>query len=89
MYVIVLEEEFPLSRDELIASLRSNGIGSRTHFCPMNAQPFLRRQAGFRETACPVAESLWERGMYLPSTLTLSQDEVAEIVDQVRAPVLA
>jgi perosamine synthetase len=89
MYVIVLEDEFPLSRDELIASLRSNGIGSRTHFCPMNAQPFLRRQAGFRETACPVAESLWERGMYLPSTLTLSQDEVAEIVDQVRAPVLA
>ena len=89
MYVIVLEEQFPLSRDELIAALGSNGIGSRTHFCPMNAQPFLRRQPGFRETACPVAESLWRRGMYLPSTMTLSQDEMAEIVDQVRAPVLA
>jgi perosamine synthetase len=89
MYWIVVEDEFPLSRDELMTALSTNGIGSRTHFCPMNLQPFLQRQAGFRQVSCPVAESLWLRGMYLPSTITLSEDEVAEIVDQVRDPVLA
>jgi perosamine synthetase len=89
MYTIVVEDEFPLSRDELMAALSNKGIGSRTHFCPMNLQPFLQHQPGFRQVPCPVAESLWLRGMYLPSSITLSEDEVAEIVDKVRDPVLA
>lgn len=89
MYVIVLEDEFPLGRDELMDSLRAAEIDSRTHFCPMNMQPFLHDHPGFQETHCPVAERLWERGMYLPSTITLSNDQIASIVEQVRAPALA
>ena len=89
MYVIVLEDEFPLERDELMTSLRKAGIDTRTHFCPMNMQPFLRREPAFRELPCPVAERLWEGGLYLPSSTTLTEEEIEQIVDQVRAPALA
>jgi perosamine synthetase len=85
MYAITVGDEFPLSRDELMGSLRDAGIESRTFFCPMNLQPFLREQEGFRDIPCPVAEGLWETGLYLPCAITLSDDEIAHVVEQIRA----
>jgi perosamine synthetase len=85
MYGIVISEEFPLTRDELMAYLAEREIESRTFFCPMNLQPFLRRQSGFRDFECPVAERLWERGMYLPCGIDLPGETLAEIVDVIRA----
>jgi perosamine synthetase len=85
MYGIVVSEEFPLTRDELMGYLAEREIESRTFFCPMNLQPFLRRQSGFREIECPVAERLWDRGMYLPCGIDLRDDTLAEIVDVIRA----
>ena len=83
MYGVLVEDEFGLTRDALMAALRARGIESRTFFCPMNMQPFLREQPGFREVACPVAEELWQRGLYLPSSPSLSDDDVAAIVSLV------
>ena len=85
MYGIVVDEDFPLSRDELAAHLAERAIQTRTFFCPMNLQPFLRRQEGFRDVPCPVAERLWERGMYIPCGIDLPDTTLAEIVDHIRA----
>jgi perosamine synthetase len=85
MYAIVVEDEFGRTRDELVAGLADAGIESRTFFCPMNLQPFLVRQEGFRPIPCPVAEDLWVRGCYLPSSITLSDEEIAHIVDRIAA----
>jgi perosamine synthetase len=85
MYGITVDEEFPLSRDELMGALREVDIDSRTFFCPMNMQPFLRDQDGFRDVECPVAERLWETGLYLPCAITLTDGEIAHVVEQIRA----
>ena len=79
MYGILVEDEFGLTRDEVAAALRERGVETRTFFCPMNLQPFLRDQSGFRDVPCPVAEELWQRGLYLPSSPSLSDDEVANV----------
>ena len=52
----------------------------------MNMQPFLRRQQGFRDVPCPVAERLWERGMYIPCGIDLPDETLAEIVGARSAP---
>ncbi len=83
MYGILVEDEFGLTRDELMAALRERGVESRTFFCPMNLQPFLREQPGFRDIPCPVAEELWQRGLYLPSSPSLTDEDVAGIVSLV------
>jgi perosamine synthetase len=80
MYGIVVKEEFGLSRDELVAGLAARGVESRTFFCPMNLQPFLPRQAGFRPTSCAVAEDLWRCGCYLPSSPSLTAAEIEHVV---------
>jgi perosamine synthetase len=85
MYGIELTDEFPLTRDELRSWLANGGVDSRTFFCPLSLQPFLRRQPGFRPVPCPVAERLWTSGLYLPSSTTLSDHELLTVVERVRA----
>lgn len=84
MYAVVVTSEFGLSRNELIDQLREVGVDTRTFFCPMNQQPFLQSQHGFREIPCPVADKLWETGFYLPSTFTLPEDTIELISDSIR-----
>lgn len=81
MYGIVVTPEFGSTRDELMAFLRERGIDTRTFFCPMNQQPCLSELDGFREIPCPVADMLWERGLYLPSTYTLDDQTIRKISD--------
>jgi perosamine synthetase len=84
MYAVVVQPEFGISRDELMTSLRDAGIDTRTFFCPMNQQPCLRSRPGFRGAPCPVADGLWENGLYLPSTYTLSEEVIEQIVHKIR-----
>jgi perosamine synthetase len=88
MYALVVDPKiFGRTRDELAGILLENGIDTRTFFCPMNMQPFLREQPGFRDSACPVAERIWSDGLYLPSTNRLDQasvERVCEIIRQAR-----
>jgi perosamine synthetase len=66
-------------RDDLLDFLRANEIDTRTMFCPMNMQPFLQKQAGFRAIPCPVAEDLWTNGFYLPSSSSVTEADVQKI----------
>jgi perosamine synthetase len=84
MYAITVNPPLTVTRDELAARLAAAGIETRTFFCPMNQQPFLRRQAGYREVACPVADRLWQTGLYLPSAHTLREEQIAAVAAGVR-----
>jgi perosamine synthetase len=88
MYGVVVQPEFGITRDELQTRLRDAGIDTRTFFCPMNLQPTLQKQPGYRRIECPVAESLWNNGLYLPSSPTLSEktiQQIAETISQIAA----
>jgi perosamine synthetase len=84
MYSVVVHPEFGMTRDALTDHLRTAGIDTRTFFCPMNQQPCLEKRDGFRAVPCPVADSLWENGLYLPSTYSLSEADIKQIADVVR-----
>ena len=84
MYALVVRPEFGKTRDELAAALGDCSIETRTFFCPMNQQPCLQRLPGFRAEPCPVADRIWEQGLYLPSTYTLSEETLEQIADAIR-----
>ena len=84
MYAITVGAGFPLNRDRLAEYLQRNGVETRTFFCPMNQQPFLREQKGFRDIPCPVADRLWQTGLYLPSACSLKEETIASICDLIR-----
>ena len=85
MYAVVVHPEFGMTRDALMESLRGDGIDTRTFFCPMNLQPCLTSRPDFRPVACPVADRLWERGLYLPSTHSLSEETLVKVADSIAA----
>jgi perosamine synthetase len=84
MYGIVVKPELGISRDQLLEALAERGVQTRTFFCPMNQQPVLESQPGYRKVDCPVADSLWENGLYLPSTWNLDTETISFIADAIR-----
>ncbi len=83
MYAITIEEQYPLSRDALIQHLQNAGIETRTFFCPMNIQPCLMDIQGYRKISCPVAEEIWAKGLYLPSSTSISEAEIDYICNKI------
>ena len=79
MFSSEVRPDASVTRDELMLRLHARGIDTRTFFCPMNQQPALQRVRGFVARPCPVADQLWQRGLYLPSSLSLTPAQICEI----------
>lgn len=84
MYGVVVKPHSKVTRDQLADSLWSCGIETRTFFCPMNQQPCLQSRAGFKAIPCPVADQLWENGLYLPSSPNLSDETIRIICSDIK-----
>ena len=84
MYSIVVGDKYGLSRDELVTRLAENGIETRTMFIPMNQQPVFHQMGLFNGESCPVAEDLSRRGLYLPSGVGLTDEQIECVCDAVR-----
>ncbi len=79
-------EKFGCSRDALIRRLEEAGIESRPVWKPMHLQPLFSN--------CPcygggVAQDLYERGICLPSSSSLSAEEQAYVIAHIRAASIA
>lgn len=85
MYAMVVRPEFGLTRDQLAEALLTDGIETRTFFCPMDQQPVLQKVAGFRSVPCPIAGMLWECGLYLPSSWNLPEDKIEYVCGKIVA----
>jgi perosamine synthetase len=84
MYAVVVNPEFGITRDQLVKRLRAEGVDTRTFFCSMSDQPCLQRFTGFRYIPTPVASRIWESGLYLPSTHTLSEADIRSIANAIK-----
>jgi len=82
MYSVLVEDEFGLTRDQLRAYLARHGIETRTFFIPMHLQPIYFET--FKGQRYPVAEMLCQRGFYLPSASSLTEQQIKYIAGMVR-----
>lgn len=83
MYAITVDPSYGVSRDKIMAELESRGIETRTFFCPMNIQPCFQDLKDFVKTSCPVAEEIWNTGLYLPSSTKLSLSEIESVTSAI------
>ena len=74
MYSILIQENFGISRDELMRKLELEGIETRTFFYPIHVQPIYAKQ--YQGESFPVAEELSKKGINLPSGNNLTADEI-------------
>lgn len=79
MYGIVLNASLGLDAESAMKMLSEKGIQTRPFFYPMHLQPAFRSFSWFKEENLPVSEKLYNYGFYLPSGLTLSEDNIRKV----------
>jgi len=77
--ILVDAKTFGVDRDELRRRLAGRGIESRSFFVPIHAQPVYRH--AFTKEKFLVAQRLCRDGVYLPSSTTLSKNDIRRVLN--------
>jgi len=83
MYGLVLADEVEYDAAEFAQRLRKRGIETRPFFLGMHEQPVFLDCGMFKGERYPVAERIARRGLYLPSGLTLTEEQLSRVCDAV------
>jgi perosamine synthetase len=83
MYGLVLSEESEMDNAQLARKLKEQGVETRPFFLGMHEQPVFHKRGLFLNEKYSVAERLARRGLYLPSGLALTEDQLARVCDAV------
>jgi perosamine synthetase len=84
MYSILIEDDFKLSRDELMEALKQQGVETRPFFISMHRQKSLQRFGCDCSDEYPVTDDISRRGLYLPSGTGLKKDQINYVCDTIR-----
>ncbi len=84
VYGIVLDEDVKMDNVTMQKKLAEEQIGSRTFFWCMHEQPVYRRMGMFKGETYPVGEYLARKGLYIPSGLALTEQQMEQVVNAVK-----
>ena len=84
MVGVVLADDVPFDAEAFASRLAALGIETRPFFLGMHEQPAFHARGLFAGERHPVAERLARRGLYLPSGLTLQENDIDRVTDAVR-----
>jgi perosamine synthetase len=85
MYSILVGDDFGLSRDEVMLGLEARGIDTRSFFVPMHQQAGLAAYGCDTSGSYPNAEYVSPRGLYLPSSSGLSEEQIERVCRELLA----
>ena len=83
MYGLVLDESTGLDAVKFARLLLAEGIETRPFFLGMHEQPVFQDMGLFNEERYPIAERIARQGLYLPSGLTLTEDQLEQVCQAV------
>ncbi len=84
MYGVILNEESGINASEFAQRLLDFGVETRPFFLGMHEQPVFRKRGLFLNEQYPVAETLARQGLYLPSGLALTDEQLSQVCDAVQ-----
>jgi perosamine synthetase len=83
VYGILLTDKSKTA-EQVMKLLAEKGIGTRPFFYPMHLQPVLKRMGLFENEVYPNAEKMYYYGLYLPSGLALTNEQIHEVVKSLK-----
>jgi len=84
MYAVLVEADFGMSRDVLMKKLKEKGVDTRTFFIPLDEQPAFDKKRFFKSRDWPVTRKLSKKGLYLPSGLAITEEQIREVCSLIR-----
>jgi len=76
MYGLLLSESSGMNNREFARRLFEKGIDTRPFFIGMHEQPAFRKRGLFLDEHYPITERLARQGLYLPSGLTITDEQI-------------
>jgi dTDP-4-amino-4,6-dideoxygalactose transaminase len=83
-FVYVIRLDRGIDRKSLSEKLEALGIPVRPYFSPIHFQPYIREKFGYQKGRFPVTEDLGERGLALPFSGKMTEEQVQEIASALR-----
>jgi perosamine synthetase len=85
MYCIELDQRLGLNARQMMDALAMQGIGTRPFFLGLHEQPALHKLGVCRGERHPVAERIARQGLYLPSGLAITDEQVDTVIAAIRS----
>lgn len=84
MYAILIDkDEFGINKGLLRVKLLEKGVDTRDFFYSPWQQPVLKKYLGANESF-PVTEDICKKGLYLPSGLALTNQQIEKVIKSIR-----
>ena len=83
VFGLLLKDSIEFDAKEAIKRLKEENIDCRPFFYPMHQQPVLIKMGFFRSESYPVAERLSNRGLYIPSGMALTDEQINQVAKKV------
>jgi dTDP-4-amino-4,6-dideoxygalactose transaminase len=83
-FVYVIRFEARLDRDAIAKKLESRGIPVRPYFLPIHLQPYMVERFGWKEGDFPVTEDLGRRGLAVPFSGVMTEEQVETVCTAIR-----
>jgi len=83
MYGVVLSDKWGMDAGLFAQRLRERGVETRPFFLGMHEQPAFHKRGLFVNERYPVAERLARQGLYLPSGLALTDEQLDHVCNAV------
>lgn len=80
-FVFVVRFDPAMDRDKAVGLLGERGIPARPYFIPIHLQPFMKERFDYSEGDFPVTEDLGRRGLALPFSSVMTEEEVAIVCE--------
>jgi len=84
MYGVVLSEEIGIDATVFAERLKHLEIETRPFFLGLHEQPVFHQKELFLREQYPVAERIARQGLYLPSGLALTTEQISQVCEAVR-----
>lgn len=88
MYGIVLSDDLEMDAVQLAHKLKERGIETRPFFLGMHEQPVFTNKGLFLNEHYPCAEKIARKGLYLPSGMTLTEERLEIVCNELRESLL-
>ncbi|MGA6971450.1 MAG: DegT/DnrJ/EryC1/StrS family aminotransferase, partial [Candidatus Binatus sp.] len=85
LYVLRLHpERLKIGRNQFVETLRERGVGCSVHCIPLHTMHYYQRMYGYRDGDFPIAEDIFSRCLSLPIYASMTDDDVAYVIETVR-----
>jgi perosamine synthetase len=84
VYPLLLADDHPLDAVSFAAALKAEGVETRPFFLGMHEQPVFHDMGLFAGESYPVSERIARKGLYIPSGLAITDEQMDHVCAAVR-----